>query len=231
MSRALSTLAYPFHGPHRGDALVATWPLLLAHGLVPVVTLVPVAGILLRVLAWSGRGIDDPPSVLEDTTGLLRESLGAAVVGLAYVGPPLAYLLAVLQVVSGTDAVDPGSLLVLAAATVGGIAILVATYLLPVALVGYASDGSLRAAFDRGRLRRGARSGRYLLSWLAGVVVLDVGALAAAWLAGASAVRVVLAALVAAYALLIATRLIGLELVHSGVVPTEASGRPKTLIN
>lgn len=228
MSRPLGTFTYPLRGGHRGDALVATWALILAHGIVPLVPLVPVAGILLRVLARSAGGIDEAPSVVHDLSGLLRGSLGAAVVILVYVGPPLAYLLAVLHVVSRTDALATDSLLVLVAATLGGIAILVGTYLLPVALVGYASAGSVGAAFDRRRLRRGARSGRYLLSWLAGVVVLDAVALVAAWLAGASAVRTLLAALVAAYGLLIAARLMGSGVAEAGVVqaPTRSAENP-----
>lgn len=218
MTIVLDAPAYPFRGDDRGDALVAGWALLLAHGILPAVPLVPVFGVLLRVLERSASGIDEPPPVLEDVSGLLRGSLGAVVIATAYAGPPLAYLLAVLHVISGSDTIGQGSLLVLVVATVGGIALLIGAYLLPVGLLAYASSGSLVAAFDRSRLRRGARSGRYLLGWLAGVVVLDVGGLVAAGMAGRSAFATVLAALVAAYALLVAARLIGLGLAGAGVV-------------
>ena len=223
MTTALAHIAYPFRGAHRADALVAVWALLLAHGLVPLVPLLPLLGILLRVLVRSAGGSDAPPSVLDGPTTLLRRSLGATAIALVYVGPPLVFLVAMVEFVSGAGAVGGGSFPVLAAATVGGIAMLVVTYLLPVALASYATTGSLRAAFDRGRLRRGGRSGRYLLGWLTGVVVLDAGLLLAAWLGGGPTLRGVLGALVAAYSLVVGARLVGVGLAESGLVEPAGS--------
>lgn len=218
MSRALDTLAYPLRGDHRGDALGAVWALFLAHGFVPFVAVLPVVGVSLRVLAGSAVGEVDPPAVAEDVSSLLRRSVGGAILSLLYLGPPIAYLLLVLEVVSNAGSVRGGSLPVLAAATIGGIWVLVSTYLLPVALACYGRSGSLRVAFDRERLRRGARSGSYLLGWLAGVVVVDVGGLLAAWVGTTSPVRAVSAALIAAYALVVGARTIGLGLRGAGVV-------------
>ncbi|ELZ98068.1 hypothetical protein C440_02433 [Haloferax mucosum ATCC BAA-1512] len=223
MTRTLEIASYPLRGGHRADALAAVWALLLAHGILPFVPLVTVVGILVRVLAASADGSDGPPSVVRDVTGLLRQSVEAGIVALAYTGPPIAYLLVVLRVVSAAGGAAESSLLVLVAATVGGIMVLVSAYLLPVALVSYASSTDIRAAFDRSRLRLGARSGRYLMGWLAGIVVLDVGVLAAAWLGGDSAIRAVVGTLVAAYALLVAARLIGLGLAGSTVATPTAS--------
>nr|WP_282594558.1 DUF4013 domain-containing protein [Halomarina salina] len=196
----------------------------MAHGIVPFVPLLPLVGVLLRVLVRSAGGGDDPPSVLDAPVDLLRRSVGAALVALVYVGPPLAFLVGMVEVVSGSGGVEGGSFPVLAAATVGGIAMLVATYLLPVALASYVASGSLRAAFDRTRLRRGARSGSYLLGWLVAVVALDAGLLLAGWLGGAT-VRGVLGALVVAYSLVVAARLVGAGLSSSGLVD---GGGPST---
>lgn len=218
MTRALDALTYPLRGTHRGDAVGATWVLFLAHGLVPVLPLVPVVGILLRVLGRSARGDDEAPPVVDGLPHLLRRSVGGSVLALAFVGPPLLYLVGVFQFVSSSGAVDGRTLPVLAAATVGGVATLVAAYLLPVALCGYATAGSFRTASDPARLRRGARSGRYLLGWLAGIVVVDAGSLLAAWIGRGTPIRAVAAGLVAAYALLVGVHVIGLGLAGSDVV-------------
>lgn len=221
MIRLPDPLAYPVRGDRPGDTVVAAWVLLLVHGIVPVVPLVPLAGVLLGVLADAARGVDEPPSVVDDLPRTLREGVGAGGVVIAFAGLPLGYLLAVLRLVSGSGALERGSLAVLVAATVGGFTLLVAAYLLPIGLVRYASTGSVRAAFDGGRLRQGSRSGRYLLGWLAGVVVLDVGWIVAAGLAGAGAVGAVLAALVGGYALVVGARLVGLGLTESGIADAE----------
>lgn len=207
---------FPLRGERRGDAVAAGWLCVLAHGLLPVVPLVPLAGYLLRAMRTSGEGADAPPSVFADPVALLRTGVGGAALAVAYAGPAVAVVILTLGGASAGGPLDPSSLLVLVATSVGAVTLLVAAYLLPVALARYAATGSLRAAFATRRLRRVARSGRYLLGWLAAAVVLDAGGLLAVALAGQSGAGAVLAALVAAYALLVGARLLGVSVAAAG---------------
>lgn len=221
-----AALTYPVRGPGRGDVLVGAWVLLLANGLVPLVPLVLLLGLLLGVLVGSARGDDQPPELLADLPGLLRDSVGAVAVTVGYVGLPVAFLLGVVQLVGADGLVEATSLVGLLAATAGGLAMLVAAYLLPVGLVRYGTTGSLRAAFDRTRLRRGARSGRYLLGWLGGAVVIDAAGLTLAAAAQRGGLVELLGALAAGYALLVGTRLVGRGLVDTDVADGPAGENP-----
>lgn len=77
MTYALEALPYPFKGAHRGDAIGAAWALVLAHGFVPVVPLLPVVGIVLRVLA--GSAIVDAEAVDRGEYGEITERARAIV--------------------------------------------------------------------------------------------------------------------------------------------------------
>jgi len=214
----LDSFGYPLRGERRTDAVVAVWVLLLANGLLPVLPLVPLSGYLLLVVGSTLDGADAPPPVMDDLRGTLRRGAGASVVVIAYLLLPVGFVLVVLVAVTTGRAGSASSLPVVAAVSVGAVALLAASYLLPVGLAGYARTGRLRAAFDRSLLRSVGRSGRYLLSWVAAVVVLDLAGLLVGALGSVSPVGLVVATLVGAYGLLVATRLLGLGVADSGGV-------------
>lgn len=198
----LGAFGYPFTGEERELPLVACWVLCLLAFLVPVLPAAVVVGYLVRVFETSQS--DRPaPAFIDEPLDLLRRSAGGVAVTVGYLALPVAVLLVTLY-----GALSDGRTEILgfgdtAVVYAGGTAVfclfLLAVYLLPVALAGYARERSIRAAFDPGTIKPTAAHPAYFTRWMGGVVAFSLTISVTNLLASASSVGPVFASLAAAY--------------------------------
>lgn len=193
---------YPFTGVQRERPLVACWVLCLLAFLIPVLPAVVVVGYLVRVFETS-QDSRPAPAFLTDPIDLLRRSLGGVAVAVSYLAVPVAVLL-----VTAYGALSDGRTAVFgfgetAIVYAGGTAVfclfLLATYLLPVALAGYARERSIRAAFALAAITPVAAHAAYFTRWMGGLVALSLTASVANLATSIPRVGPVLASLAVAY--------------------------------
>lgn len=206
------TLAYPVSGATTERPLLACWVLVLLGFLVPVLPLIPFVGYLVRVLVVSARGDPDPPAFLDDLSGLVRLGLGGTVVAVGYLAVPVVLLLVTVNGALGFSGELDGfveSLLFFSGSTIVLTLSLVAVYLFPVALISYGRERRLRAAVDRATVLSLPRRLNVFVGWAIGFVVVSVGAGVATAVLGRFRLGPVLASLVVAYTLVLASQYIG----------------------
>jgi hypothetical protein len=184
---ALATVAAG-GGLHLLVGLLPVAPVALAAGVV-------VAGFLVRALGAAAGTGPAPRFGLRALPGLARDGTVALLVAAVYLAVPVAVLAATAWGLVGRGGGGASALVV----ALGGTASLALAapfaYVLPAALVGYAAEGRVRAAFDRGRLRRAAGDARYLVA-----VLVSAGALGVVAAAYGPLNRVALGFFVAFYA-------------------------------
>lgn len=206
------TLAYPISGATTERPLLASWILVLLALLVPVLPLIPLLGYLVRVLVRSADGEPDPPAFVTGLSDLLRLGIGATAVAVAYLTIPVVLLVVTvngaLEFSGELDGLVPG-LLFFSGSTIVLVVSLLAAYLFPVALLAYGRERRLRAAVDRATLTSLARRLNVFVGWVLAFVVVSVGAGVARQLFGLTRLGPVLAALVAAYTLVLASHYFG----------------------
>lgn len=145
-----------------------------------IVPLFLVTGYLVRVLGSAAADEPEPP-VFEDWGGLLVDGLKALVVGLVYVGIPLAILFAgtfalgIGGAVAGGDAGAGLGILGLLFALVMVVITAVAGYAVPAALTNFAYNDDFGAAFQFGDVVDTVTTGDYFVAWLLALVVSVVG--------------------------------------------------------
>ncbi|WP_224447547.1 DUF4013 domain-containing protein [Haloprofundus salilacus] len=171
------SLSYPTKGDGGIARLLIGGVLLFFSWLVVPVFLV--SGYLVRTAGSVSYGDEDPPA-FEDWGGLLVDGLKATVITVAYSFVPVAIVAVMLLVVLGGGSAGGnaggllagvgllGMLLVLPAA-------LVVTYLLPAALINFAREDSLGAAFDFSTLKPVLLSQQYIVATVLVFVVSIVG--------------------------------------------------------
>jgi hypothetical protein len=146
------------------------------------------AGYVLRVAEAGSRSEPAVPSFV-DWSGMARGGLGLLVLTGWYLLPLVVVVVAGLAAVTGFSG-DPGtlpdspagvSISVLATLGLGALYVVVLAYVWPAALATYAVTGRLRSALNPLRVGGVALSGRYLVGWVAGALLLAVpGTIAAA---------------------------------------------------
>ena len=167
-------LSYPVEGENAVGRLLIGGVLGLASVLVlPVFLLL---GYLVRVLAASARGVEEPPA-FEAWGELFVSGLKATVVVLAYGLVPFVLLAVSATVLAGGVAAGDGAVtgLVGGLGALGVLVSLLATallyYLVPAALTSMAVQGSFGDAFDAGTLKSLLLSVDYLVAWVVPFVV------------------------------------------------------------
>ncbi|WP_096394401.1 DUF4013 domain-containing protein [Halorubrum trapanicum] len=174
MRPSIAAVTYPIAGDARERPLLAVWLLFALSVVVPVLPALPVVGYLVRVLTASERG-DSMPLFLSDGRTLARRSLGGTAVCLVFLGIPFAALLVTLY---GVVTLDPGSNAPVGRILAGSTAVLflgvLGTYLVPVSLITYGREGSLRRAFSAAALRPVAGHAAYFFGWTLGFTALVV---------------------------------------------------------
>lgn len=155
--------------PRRGDGWLKRIGI---GGLLILTSFLIVPGILLqgysaRVLRSAALGEETPPA-FGDWGEMLVDGLKLYVISLAYIIIPYAIFLASVFSVGGSDG---GSALGSLGMLVGGLGLLVVSYLLPAAMTNFAVNDSLGAAFDFGTVFSAAFTGRYLLAIVLAIVV------------------------------------------------------------
>jgi hypothetical protein len=201
---------YPLGGSGGDRPLVAGWILILASVLIPLLPALPFVGYLVRVIAASSRDGTAPPFFDRPLT-LVRYTGGALLLSVVYLALPVAGLLiTVYGLVNGTVSPDSApTLLVYAGGTVVFTAFVVASYLLPAGLAGYARTDRLRDGLSGDWLRRTAGHAGYFTRWTGGMVALTLGASVANLLVAAGRSGVVVASLVVSYSLILTAHLWG----------------------
>ncbi|MFC4552645.1 MULTISPECIES: DUF4013 domain-containing protein [Halorussus] len=218
-----------------GTVLALAAGILARLGFLAILALVPavlLAGYAMAVLragaaaARAERADADPPDsggldseagstaslpAFADFGALAADGLRALAVSAGYLAGPLVVLLITVgatQAGAGT----PGFVRTLSVYGAGTVALVLAAgaaYLLPAALVGVADRGSVRAALDRGALRRTAVDAGYFVGWFAAFGVAAVTASALAVLAALGRPGEVAALALSFYALVVVARLLG----------------------
>jgi len=207
-------------------------------------------GYVVRVLRTSVDGEAEPPAF--DTWGdLLVDGLKAFVIGLVYSLVPLLLTVAATLAIAipvGTFVVTtPGEVASSAGAAglgavsavlvlfglglllVAGVASLALAYVLPAALVAFASSGRMASAFAFGDLWQVLRTGTYGVGWLLALAVSVVASAAVGALAVVPVLGYVVGAFVSFYALVVAARLYGESYAKATPVPREpesGTGQP-----
>lgn len=203
LASAVETLTYPISGPGRERPLVATWALVLAGFLLPLLPWILAVGYLVRVLDASDRG-DPAPRFFADARAYLRDALGGTALTVLFLaGPFLALLITVYGARFGVEGVEPGNtptLLIYAGSTVVLAVALLGSYLLPVALFRFGRTGSLRSALSGRWLRLAGLHGAYFAGWTLGAVLGLTGVGLAVRLFSVGRIGPPIAALVLAHA-------------------------------
>lgn len=205
----LEPVGYPLAGDGGERPLVACWVCLALASLVPVLPAVVVVGYLARV-ADAGRTGAAAPAFFEQPLALLRRGIGGTAVAVGYLLVPVAALLVSVYgaAASGRGEVPGfgGTVTLYAGGTAVFCLFLLGVYLLPIGLTTYAREGSLRAAFDGGDLRRVGANAAYFWRWTVGLVTLSFAASVANLAGGVDGVGPLVAALVLAYGGVLAVR-------------------------
>lgn len=160
----------------------------------PVALLIalPVGGYHIRVYRSTVNGSDTPPD-FTDWRELYRDGAYALLISAAYLAVPVAaatmfFLVFGLYNMSTIDSGQTGFMDILSGASLGLgaasvallivalVAWLVFSYLLTIALINYARQGELEAAFDFTEIHRISSSSEFLGGWLVGFVVFGAAA-------------------------------------------------------
>lgn len=172
--------------PTAGDDSVRTilvGGLLTAFGLF-VLPLLPVLGYCVSAVRGTLAGHDRPPA-FDDVGALSRDGAVALGVVFVYMLVPTVVTAAVVLATGGIGAMSSDSgvavLSVIAGLflgfAVGSVLVLLFSYVAFAAVINYAEEGTVSAAFDAGTILEVAGSGPYLKGWLVGVVGIFAGAL------------------------------------------------------
>lgn len=162
-------LGYPFDRERRLDAVVVGGGLHLLAVWLPLVPFVAVAGYLARVLSRTAaagrlRGVGAPS--WRPVRPLLADGARVVAVTVAYLAVPTALFVVTLG--GPLERLDPtgttDGLLFIAGSTVVLLLALGLGYPLPAALTAVATEGRLRAGFDRRLVGTACRDGRYLFA-------------------------------------------------------------------
>lgn len=188
--------------PHR-DALAIMWLLLLLGGIAPVIAPVMTAGLTGAVLASAAAGASPPPSPLWTPRRVLRSAVISTLTVALGLLAPVWGLLMLLELVRGVTSAR--SLALVGLSSVGGVLMLASVYLVPVVIVQFDESGRLRVD----QLRATARSSRYLLRWLGGVVSLSTALVVLAGTTTGFGVLPLVGRLITAYLLVLGAQLIG----------------------
>lgn len=217
-------LSYPVRADEEtllvGAILAVAVGLLVRLGVLAVLALVPTVPLAGYALAVLGDSVEsaggtaasgDVPPAFSDVRTLAADGVRALAVVLAYLLLPAAALAVTVGGASAGRRPETfgTTVFVFGAGTVVLVVSLSFAYLLPVALAGVARTGRLSAAFDRGRLRRSAGSGRYFVGWIAAFVVGGVAGLLFGALASLGRPGEVAALALGFYAVVVIARLLG----------------------
>ena len=159
--------------PLQGDTALGR---LLIGGLLGIFSILIIPGFaligyLLRVLAYSARGEDEPPP-FEDWGGLIVEGLKGTFVLILYGLVPVLILMVVVGVSSTVG--TPGGI-VDSLSVVGILATMIAVailyYAAPAGLTNMALEGRMAAAFEFSTLKKPLLSLEYFIAWLLPFVI------------------------------------------------------------
>lgn len=203
-------------GEGRERPLVACWILVMLTVLLPAFALVPVVvllGYLLRLLEASADG-ESAPRFAVEFRSLVTGGLAAFGISVGYLAVPLLALLitfyGAVTSLRGSDLAAGESLLIYGGSTAVLGLFIAAAYLTPAALAVYADTGSIKRAFSPRALRPIAGHAAYFARWMAGAVALGMSASLANVALQIHRVGHIVASLVVAYGLLLATHVWGL---------------------
>ncbi|PSQ17577.1 hypothetical protein BRD00_07720 [Halobacteriales archaeon QS_8_69_26] len=183
--------------------------------LIQIVLGLPIMGYGLRVLRTTIEGKDMPPK-FGDWGSLFKEGAYGYGIGLVYVLPFIVLgggvfaVTVVLGLVAGaaTDGGGATSLLISLGQLAFGLVALVwypvAGYLMPISLSVYATEGDVRAAFSRDRLKRVATNKEYAVPWVVAIAGMLVANNVASFLT-----FLVIGAPIQFYVIMVAFRLFG----------------------
>lgn len=215
-------LTYPTRGGHGersllvGTILAVAVGLLARLGVLAVLAVVPavlLAGYVTAVFRDSSGGPSesDGPPPFSNVRKLLTDGLRTLVVAVGALLVPIAVLLLTFSGAQAGQATPNfgRTLSVYGAGTVALLFVLVALYVLPIALTRVATEGRIRAATDWLVVQRTATDGAYFYRWSVAVVVGGVAGTVALALVSLGRLGEVVALALAFYASLVVARLVG----------------------
>lgn len=126
-----------------------------------------VSGYLIRVIRNVSSGEEQPPT-FNDWSELFVDGIKVTVIGLAYMGMPIIlYILMIFMFGFGGQSSMPASMeLVLVLMFLVPLLFLISGYLLPAAIVRFANEERMSAAFEFGTLKDLLFSVEYLVAWV-----------------------------------------------------------------